>query len=316
MHEIDKLRQLDLNLLVVFAHLARTLSVSATARALGRSQSAVSHALARLRVSLDDNLLLRHGNQLVPTPRALRLQADLSELLPQLAAVVVKPATFSPELATTTFRVIASDLMQWMLIGPLSVRLASLAPGIRFQTLPYGGGEATALADGSADLWLSVPAVTVDGAALPSRTSRTIDLFTETFLGVARAKHPLLRRRMTLARYAAVPHVLVTPRGRSGSAVDSFLAQHGLSRRIELELSTFLPVGDVIAGTDRLVSLPRPLALRLVRDDRRLRTFELPFRSPQFVTRMEWAARTDGDAAQQWLRSEIQRQAALLTGGR
>jgi DNA-binding transcriptional LysR family regulator len=193
--------QMDLNLLRVFDALLDERSVTRAGDRLGLSQSAVSHALGRLRQGLEDELFVRRSTGMEPTPRALEIGPMLHNALLQMQAALA-PAGFDPSTTERRFSIAAGPYGCAVLIPALARVLQHEAPGSTLQIAPYGAGTLEALDGGRIDAALM-------GADAPSRRFRFQRMFTETMVWIVRSGHELLEGELTLARLAVTQHILV-----------------------------------------------------------------------------------------------------------
>lgn len=299
MHNVH-LRALDLNLLVVLDALLAEHSATRAAVRLGLTQSAVSHALARLRDTLDDPLLVRGGGGLVPTPRADALRQPLRRLLDELTGLL-RPPAFEPATATGTVTVAAADYATSVVVPALAARLATEAPGLDLRLRPPPADGPRALADGEIDLALDVPVPDADG--LHARP-----VLEDGFVAVLRAGHPALAETWTVESFAALRHVLIAPRGTPGGPVDQGLAERGLQRRLVVTVPHFLAAPHVVARTDAVLTLPTRVAALVVRP-LGLVTRPLPFDLGRFTLHAVWHERRHADPAHRWLREAVARAA-------
>ncbi len=306
------LRGVDLNLVRVLDALLAERHVTRAAARLGISQSAASHALARLRRLLADPLLVRgprgaRGPRsphevMVPTPRALALAPALERALAELAAALRPPAPFDPATARRTFHLAIGDYAELVLLPALVARLATIAPGVDLFVRAVPDDLAAALAAGDVDLVLAPPRPRdLSGPGLYQR-----HLFDERFVCALRRGHPAATRRLTLDRFCDLDHVLIAPRGTAGGYVDDALARLGRRRRVAVTVPHFLVVPHVVATTDLVVTLPARVAAALAAPHR------LVTRPPPaalgvtgFAIHQLWHERTHGDAAGRWLRDQL-----------
>ncbi len=298
----DGLAGIDLNLVLALDALLAERHVTRAATRLGITQSAASHALARLRDVLGDPLLVRGTRaSMIPTPRAEQLAPAIHKVLADLAGALRGDDVFDPATAKRTFRIGAIDYVELVLMRPLIERVARIAPGIDFWVHNFAGGVDEVLETAAVDLVL-VPSRTTTGARLTHAYEKV--LFDEGFTCVMRAGHPLAGQRLTLARYCSAAHVLVAPRGTPGSLVDTALAAEGRSRRIALALPHFLAVPHIVAGSDLIATLASRVASQFagLLD---LVTAPPPFPMPKFQISLAWHERFQHDAAHRWLRDQI-----------
>jgi DNA-binding transcriptional LysR family regulator len=194
--------QLDLNLLRVFDALLDERNVTRAGARLGLSQSAVSHALGRLRLLLDDELFVRRSSGMDPTPRALEIGPTVHTALLQMQAALA-PAGFDPSATERRFSISAGPYGCAVLIPQVVRLLGQKAPGATLQVTPYGAGTVEALDTGRVDAALM-------GQDAPSRRFRFQLLFTETMVWIVRKGHPLAEGELTLQRLRDNPHILVS----------------------------------------------------------------------------------------------------------
>ena len=216
----------DLNLLVTLDVLLAEGSVARAARRLRLSPSAMSRALARLRATTGDPLLVRAGRGLVPTPRAIELRDRVGQLV-QDAQAVLRPAT-KLELAKVdrTFTLRTSEGFVENFGPDLVARAGDEAPGVRLRFVQKPDRDSASLRDGSVDLETGVVGKTLGPEV------RAQALFRDRFIGVVRIGHPLAKGRITPLRYATGRHICVSRRGLDRGPIDEALSPLGLERKV------------------------------------------------------------------------------------
>lgn len=295
----DDLAAVDLNLLRVLDVVLAERHVTRAAARLGLTQSAASHALARLRTQLDDPLLVRGPRGgLVPTARAEALQPVVAHALAELAAVW-RGGGFTPATARRTFHVAAGDYAELVLLPALAARLARVAPGVDLFVRAVPDDIAGALAAGAVDVVLA-PARPRDLTGGCFQRA----LFDETFVCAVRDGHPQARGRLTLDRFCALDHLLIAPRGTAGGFVDDALAALGRRRRVAVAVPHFLVAPPVLGATDLIATVPRRIAAAFAP------MIALAVRPPPialtgFTIHLLWHERAGADPAQRWLRDQI-----------
>ncbi|WP_420233574.1 LysR family transcriptional regulator [Pseudomonas sp. ABY48] len=283
----------DLNLLVTLDVLLCEGSVAGAARRLQLSPSAMSRALARLRETTGDPLLVRAGRGLVPTPRALELREQVSHLVQQ-AQAVLRPVT-TPDLGRLnrifTLRTREGFVENFAI--DLITRIHEQAPGVRLRFVEKTDRDSTALREGTVDLETAV----VDKDTSPEL--RTQALFSDRLIGVVRAGHPLSQAAVNAAGYAAGGHVGVSMRGLDHGLIDQALATLNLSREIVTTVPGFSSALGLARSSELIASVPeRYTASQRVG----LHSFALPFPVPGFTIAMLWHPRMDADPVHRWLR--------------
>ncbi|MGE0788177.1 MAG: LysR family transcriptional regulator [Sandaracinaceae bacterium] len=292
------LASIDVNLLVALDALLRERHVTRAARSIGLSQSAASHALARLRALFDDPLLVRTSSGMVPTERAEALERPLREALAGLEAVLGHETRFEPASAKLTFRIVSEDFVGAFLVPDLLASLRARAPGIDLDVVR--GRPPAVYADLEAkriDLALGV-------FRDPPPSIRIQRIGEGDFVCVVRKGHPKLGKRLTLKRYTELPHALIGTGARGAAPVDVALAERGLSRRIVLRIEDFLAAPLIAAETDLILTLPRALARRFA-TMAPLAIYEPPLPLATFPISQVWHERRQTDPAHAWMRAEI-----------
>ncbi len=295
-----ELAGVDLNLVLALDALLAERHVTRAAARLGITQSAASHALARLRDLFDDPLLVRGPRgTMMPTPRASALAPAIHRILVDLSAVVRGDAAFDPATARRTFHLGTSDYVELVLMPRLLERIQRTAPNVDLflHTLTDHGDEA--LGSGAVDVVIGPPRSTARPAG-----SYEKHLFKESFTCIVRENHPLAASRLTLPRYCAAAHLLVAPRGTLGSYVDDALAAVGRTRRIALAVPHFLVVPYLIASSDLIATLATRVAETFA-DMLGLVTMPPPLALPKFDMALAWHERNHDDAPHRWLREQI-----------
>ncbi len=300
MHDAhDELAGVDLNLVVALDALLVERHVTRAAARLGLTQSAASHALARLRDLLDDPLLVRGpGGAMVATPLASRLAPQVRKLLGELAGMLRGDA-FDPASARHAFHIGAGDYAEAVLLPQLAQRLGRLAPGIDLWIHTFADWGDPELATGVIDLVIAPPR----GKARAAGTYEKV-LFDESFTCLLRAGHPYAKGKLTLARYCELSHLFVSPRGTPGGTVDDALAVAGRSRRVAIAVPHFLAVPGIVAATDLVATLPRRIVDRHV-DRRRIARLAPPVEIPRFQIAIAWHERNHADDRHRWLREQV-----------
>lgn len=283
----------DLNLLVTLDVLLAEGNVTRAAQRLRLSPSAMSRALARLRETTGDPLLVRAGRGLVPTPRALELREKVSQLV-QDGEAVLRPAE-KPNLAqlARTFTLRTSDGFVENFGPELIARVGREAPGVRLRFVQKLDKDSALLRDGTVDLETGVV-----GSAIGPEV-RAQALFRDRFIGVVRSGHPLAQGEITPSRYAAGRHVLFSRQGIEKGPIDEVLQALGLEREIVTVVGGFATALALARASDLIASVPE-------RHTGNLRTgmhsFPLPVPTPEITVSLLWHPRLHADPAHRWLR--------------
>lgn len=283
----------DLNLLETLHVLLAEGSVARAGRRLHLSPSAMSRALARLRRTTGDPLLVRAGRGLVPTPRALELRDRIGPLVDEVHAVLRPAKKIELAQLERTFTLRTSDGFVENFGGALVARVHKEAPRVRLRFVQKVTKESAPLREGEVDLETGVIEETT------SPELRTRALFRDSIAGVVRAGHPLSKGRVTAARYAAGRHVHVARRNLDKGIIDEALEPLGLHREVAAIVTGFAAALALARQSDLIATVP-------ARHTGNLRagmfTFTLPVATPEVTVSMLWHPRMDADAAHRWLR--------------
>ncbi|MGV9993385.1 LysR family transcriptional regulator [Streptomyces sp. NPDC003374] len=285
---------MDLNLLRVLDALLQENSVTRAAERLGTSPAAASRALARLRRAVGDPLLVRAGQRMVPTPRALELRDQVAVLLRGCDDVLRPGAGFDPVHLRRSFTVQATDLLLTGLAGPLVDRIHAEAPHVDVAFLPEAMEGGPALRQGLVDVELGV----LDHL---DPEIHTRDLMSARLLGVARSGHPLFTGRIDARRFAAAGHIGVSRLGKRTGPIDRALADLGLRRRTAVVVPSHTAAMMLARDTD-LIALTLPDWIPGTISALGLRTFPIPLDVAPLDLGMAWHPRNTADPGHRWFR--------------
>ncbi len=296
------LRSLDLNLLVVFDAIFAEKNITRAGTRVGLSQPAVSNALARLRGHLGDELFLRGPDGLRPTPRAIELAGPVHAMLVDLENVL-DPSSFDPATASRAFTVAAVDYFSVVVAPKLAVHLASRAPGIDVRIVPTAGHALELLDKAEIDV------ATASFSDPPERFGR-MTLVEDSYSCLVAKGHPLAERPVTLQRFAAARHLLVTPRGDARGFVDDRLAEKGLTRRVVMTVNHFSAAPGIVVASDLVLTAPTKIIERYLVDG--MVMLPAPVEPPPVFRRLDmvWHERLARHPAHVWFRETLQTVAA------
>lgn len=289
----------DLNQLRVLDAMLTERNVSRAALRLGLSQSAVSHALAKLRSEFNDPLFIRSPQGMTPTERAERMVPFLRTALNATERLLDDPEHFDPKTTRRSFTIAAADMFGLVMLPALIGELVGEAPGLDLAMRPGTRAPLADLENGTSDL--AVGAFNDLPASL-----RKQKLFRDEFVCVVRRNHPTIGEKLTLEDYVKTPHGLVSPSGQPGGIVDGLLGQLGLSRRVALQVPSFLIAPVVTAGTDLVWTLPSRVA-HVFAAYLPLRIHRPPIEIPEFTISQTWHERSQHDPGHAFLRATMVR---------
>ncbi|ELY22586.1 LysR family transcriptional regulator [Vreelandella titanicae] len=255
------LRHFDLNLLLVFEALMRERHVTRAAETLHLSQPALSHALKRLRESLDDPLLVRTENGMQPTPRALALLPVVQQALAMLRQGLAPPAMFTPANSTRRFTLATTDYFEEVMYPLFLSQLLAYAPGISFSIELI---TPDVLSEGLEQRQIDMVVGLDSQSALPSGVIQT-PWMDEELVCLAATHNDRVGDGLNIGQFANALHVeLADISGLRPSNIDSCLVQHGLTRRVISKNLNYIAAARVVALTEAIMTLPRQMAERFV----------------------------------------------------
>ena len=297
------LRNIDLNLLVVLDALLTEKHVTRTGVRLHLSQPAISHSLSKLRVLLDDPLLIRQGNEVVLSALAQNLQAPLKAILGQIETLLGQSIDFVPGDSQRTFRVAMSDYGAAIVLPKLLVQLRKLAPDTSLVVIQDSRlGMLEQIEQGKIDLAVGV------FAALAAQISCDV-LFEETFTCLLNRRSLPENGVLDLDTYLARPHLLVSMDGNTQGEVDNVLRARGLQRRVAVNVPHWGTAPGMIADTDLILTVATrtldnvPLGDTLV-------AMPPPLSVAPFNYVQVWHQRFNQDPAHRWLRELVKQVSA------
>jgi len=286
----------DLNLLFVLDVLLAEVSVARAARRLQLSPSAMSRALARLRETTGDPLLVRAGRGLVASPRAIELRERVRQIVHDAESALRPSRKLDLQKLVRTFTLRTSDGFVETFGPGLVARVRDQAPGVRLSFASKLDRDSTSLREGTVDLETGV----VGKATGPEVRAQA--LLRDRFVGVVRSGHPLSKGNVTAARYAAGQHVRVSRQAPGKAPVDEALAALGRQRDVVAVVGGFSAAIALARASDLVASVPE-------RHTGGLRggmfTFPLPMRTPDITVSLMWHPRLDADPAHAWLRARV-----------
>ena len=286
----------DFNLLVTLDAVLAEGSVARAARRLRLSPSAMSRALARLRETTGDPLLVRAGRGLVPTPRAIELRERVAQLVQDGEAVLRPAEKLNLKGLVRTFTLRTSEGFVENFGPELITRIGEEAPGVRLRFVQKSDKDSAPLRDGSVHLETGV----VEKATAPEL--RVQALFRDHYVGAVRMGHPLSKGKITPSRFAAGRHIVVSREGLDKGPIDEALLPFGLERRVVTIVGGFSTALGLSRASELIASVPE-------RHTGNLRvgmfSFALPVSTPHFTVSMLWHPRLDADPAHRWLRRHV-----------
>jgi DNA-binding transcriptional LysR family regulator len=297
MHVVD----LDLNLLAVLDAMFRERNVTRAGHSLGFSQSAMSHALNRLRDFFEDQLFVKSGSAMVPTRKAEALHSAVIDVMSIVRQQILAGARFEPHLAQRVFTLCMTDMGELVFLPPLLERFKKDAPRCTVRTLQVPTEQIEhILASGEADLALGSIRSAPEGLFQQR-------LFLHSFVTIVSVRNREVGAKLARKQFEAMPHVVVSLTGRSAEAYDQVLVEQGIKREVAVMTPHFLMVPLLMDRHPELIAtVPLELANVFVRLGT-VRMFAPPVPVPQFALNQHWHPRFHHDPAIVWLRDIVKK---------
>jgi DNA-binding transcriptional LysR family regulator len=288
---------MDMKLLAVFDEIYKTRSVSRAGENLGIAQTSVSLALGRLRRQFNDPLFVRTAGGMVPTPHAMTLLQPLRQALELLRVATRQQVVFEPASSSRTFHIAMTDISHLEFLPSLVNKIGKLAPDVHIKVLRITPETPKSLESGEADLAVGFMPELEAGFYQQK-------LFDQGFACVVRRDHPRVGQRLTESLFKREKHVVVTAPGTGHDLVEQALDHRRIQRNVTLSLPTLPGVGNLLANTDLIATVPERVAQMLVRIAR-VKALSPPFKFPTFSIKQHWHERYQQDSANRWLRSTV-----------
>jgi len=288
---------MDMRLLTIFDEIYKTKSVTRAGQNLDLPQTSVSLALGRLRHQFNDPLFVRTSKGMEPTPHAKELVKPLRQALQILQAATRQQVVFEPARSEREFRISMTDFSHLEFLPSLINRVNELAPSVQIEILRITPDTASLLESGDSDLAVGF---------MPELDAGFFqqNLFQQNFACVVRKTHPRIGARMTENLYKRESHVVVTAAGTGQDLVEKTLVRKGIQRKIALSLPTLPGLGNLLANTDLVATVPLRVAQTLVRIAQ-VKLLAPPIAFPSFMIKQHWHERYQHDPANRWLRFQI-----------
>lgn len=294
------IKDIDLNLLIVFDSVMRERNITLAARRLGLSQPALSNALSRLRRTLGDPLFVRTGHGMEPTPYAERLAGPIRNACNLIDDALCVGTAFEPAKSNRIFTFYMTDIGEIVLLPPILRYLQKEAPqvAIKVVRIPQFGVH-EAMATGEVDLAVGL---------FPTLQTGFFEqvLYRDNFVCIARRDHPMISNSLTQKQFSEVPHVLVASTGTGHDVViENVMAAQQVKRSIALTVPDFVVLPTIVGQTDLIVTIPARAARSFSNPS--IKSLKPPIKFPDIEIKQHWHERFHHDPANKWMRSVIAR---------
>jgi DNA-binding transcriptional LysR family regulator len=291
------INRINLNLLKVFVVLMREQHVSAAAKCLHLTQSAISNSLQQLRELLQDELLIRGSKKMVPTKKALFLAPKMEQALQQLENLLFYTDEFAYKNSTRTFNLGMTDYAEYVLLPKLYEQVKKLAPNLSLKIHTYNEFFAEDFTKEKLELGIGLE------KKLPKQLVMQ-RLFSDSPVCVAHAKHAIFKQALTLECYLQAEHLTTCIYSAELTRADQALQKLNLQRNIKLTLQNFLPAFQTLATSDLIGTFSKNVVLQCAKKYH-LKHASPPFAIPGFHIAQIWHRQQDNDSGLIWLRTLI-----------
>lgn len=293
--------RIDLNLLLIFHALAEEGSVTGAAKRLRTSQPTVSYSLKKLRALFADELFIRSGSGMRPTPFAAKITPSVRQLIELVQNDLLFERNFDPLTTERTFSFCMSDISELVFLPPLLAAMKEEAPNANVETRSVEPDELyDRLGDGSIDIALG----SFFGLATQDIFQQA--LFSHPFVCIARKDNPIGKDGLSREEFLDADHVVISEKGRSTEAAEKRIGIQGLNRRVILKSPHFMTIPLVIAESDYVSIVPKAVGRAYARKHN-LKMMALPFALPQIELKQFWHRGVHKDPAIIWMRGLIAR---------
>ena len=290
----------DLNLLPIAVALYEERSVTLAARKLGMSQPALSEILGRLRKVVGDELFIKTGHGMVPTPRAHSLVAVARDSLTRLKQELLTGKAFNPAASRTTFTLALTEVQELVFFPKLVRALKHLAPHTHSRSVnPPAHEVLRGLEDGEIDLAIGLFPELEKHRFFKQR------LLVYGPVCLMRAGHPVKDHSLSLQQYLGLEHVDVDPGPRTGPFWKQMFRQENMSRRVVVTITRYACLPSILQGSDLVATVSRPAGIYFAKEYKNLKFVSAPFEAARIVIHQHWHAKYQHDPRGRWLRKVV-----------
>jgi len=297
---LNELIRTDFNLLLILSILVREGSVRKTAEKMHVGSPSISMSLNKLRDIFKDPLMVRHGKQMVPTPRAISLVALVDPFLQQLRLEIIGPAEFNPSIIQRVIRFAIAEDLETLFLPAIYQRMAIKAPNVKIVLRDVDFNS-------TGDMLLAGEAEVILSAIYPQNIQNEPckKIYNECFKVLCSKNLLEGKRSIDLETYLATPQFLISPRGHMQGIIDQELNRRGMKRDIASTLTKFSSLPEILSRIPYISNVPSAVA-DFYAKKYALISSDLPFPSPEFNVGIAWQRALDNDQFTHWFISEIE----------
>lgn len=300
----NPLFRFDLNLLLALEALLAERHVTRAAERLYVSQPTMSGMLQRLREHFDDELLVRIGREMQPTPKAKALYEPLRDVLLTVRALMEAQPTFEPTTARRTFRLLLSDYAIVVLLPHVMRHLGKAAPHLQLACEAISADSYERMESGEADVVIAPDDWRLMGALRQNETLHSLPLFSDRFVCVACADNPLIAEQLSREDFCRLPHAVTRFGGNAMTVEEAALRRAEIEFEVAIATPHFFSLLSLLPGTSLIATVQERL-FKMYGAALRLKAFEPPMAIPRLHEGLLWHPRNDYDPAHAWLRQVL-----------
>lgn len=288
----------DLNLLVIFNAVYEEKSLTRAGQKLHLTQPAISHSLNRLRSAFNNQLFIRHGHQMVPTPLAEKIKLHVQDILRLTEDMLTGLEAFNPNKSNRTFLIGVQDYPSLVVLPPLMAIINKTAPGINIKTSHLRKEDRKiALEEGKLDIVIGVK------QEFGTNINQQY-LFSDREVCIMRKDHPNIGPTLSLEQYSTAEFIGLSISEYEEQTIDIKLKEMGINRKIRLIVENEVTIPQLVAETDFIANVielvAKPFATLLP-----VKILPLPIPINNIKFYQYWHARHQNDRAHMWLRQNI-----------
>ncbi len=293
------LRSVDLNLLTVFDAVMEKGKLSHAAQTLGMTQPAVSNAVARLRLTFNDELFIRARHGMLPTPRAQELFQPIRLALQTIKATLDPERSFDPNTSERTFKMAIGDYGELILLPALLGLINPFTGRLKIETFPEMDAKSLELVkQGQIDFYF-------DHKPPTEAQLDYCQVSEEEVVVICRKNHPHIKKTLTQQEYLQSRHIILKVQHHNLTMLEDFLQTDTLiARNVLAEVRQYVAIPELITQTDCIATVPKRMAEHYAQQ-RELTILPFPFKIKKSKAYMIWHTSLNQDQAHSWLKESM-----------
>jgi len=292
------LRNIDLNLLTVFDAVMKEGNLTKAAKKIGMSQPAVSDSVSRLRYLFKDELFIRTGHGVKPTPKAIHYSSQIRRILDLVVMMLSESKNFDFVTSKRKFNLILGDYGELVVLPRLMHWLNKMSSGVSINVRAGHKYQIKdALSSGEIDLLLSIEPIDD-----PNFSSSCVTV--DPLVCMVSSEHPIIKDNLSLEQYLKLPHIIIEWVWLTESIVDNYLESQGLARHCHTQVHSFFDMPRVVASTNMISSIPAKMAHHFA-ETHKLKILPIPIPEMDIPFYLNWHKNFESEHGNTWIREAI-----------